>query len=156
MPSAKEKYADIIDHPHFVSPDFPQMSRLNRAAQFSPFAALTGYGDLIDEAARYTGEKTEPDESKKQELDRKLSFLLAQAAPPAVTVTYFLADGRKEGGEYRSLSDKIVGFDRMKNTVLMASGLAVPISDVADITGDCFFVRRRVCMTPPRGKECLQ
>ena len=138
MQNAREKYADIIEHPHYVSPEFPQMPRLNRAAQFSPFAALTGYGDLIDEAARYTGEKTEPDESRKQELNRKLSYLLSQSVPPAVTVTYFMADGKKEGGEYLSVSGAVVGFDPVKKTVLMASGAAVPISDVADITGDCF------------------
>ena len=73
---ARIQYGDIIDREHYVVPNHPQMSRLNRAAQFSPFAALTGYDDLIGEAARQTDEWAEPDESTKEEIGRRLNDLI--------------------------------------------------------------------------------
>ena len=85
MSGARERYGDIIDREHPRSPKHPGMPRKNRAAQFAPFAALTGYDDLIHEAARYTEQRIVLDENKKEELNRKLHILLnAEDAPEAV------------------------------------------------------------------------
>lgn len=137
MADARKIYGDIIDHPHFADPTRERMSRANRAAQFSPFAALTGYGDLIDEAARYTDEKTEPDEDLRASLDRKLSFLLRQPAPPAVTVTFFAADPKKDGGAYETAEGRLLRFDSVRKIIVLDGGRRIPLEDITDITGDC-------------------
>ena len=87
--NARENYGDIIDLPHYVDPDRPQMPRRNRAAQFSPFAALTGYEEMIAEAARETGERVELDESEKELLGRRLQCLLRMERAPAAAITFF-------------------------------------------------------------------
>ena len=136
MTEARKKYGDIIDHPHFVSPDHPPMAIENRAAQFSPFAALTGYDDLVAEAARYTGERVTLDESKKEELDRILSFLLAQPAPPTVSVTYFLPDEKKAGGAYVTVTGGLERFDQTKKTLCLSGGERIPVEDVIEIEAE--------------------
>ncbi len=94
------KYDDIIDLPAFVSKDRKHMSNLDRAAQFAPFAALTGHGDAIRETARITGEEIVLSEEEYADLDRRFRELLQQDHP-RVSVTYFVYDRRKHGGEYR-------------------------------------------------------
>lgn len=94
-------YDDIINLPHHVSNKHPQMSMLDRAAQFSPFAALTGYGDAIDEAARVTEAQVELDDSERQEIDRVLREAYETGGP--VEITHFVPDGRSicgDGGGY--------------------------------------------------------
>ena len=124
---ARKKYGDIIDHPHYVSPDHPQMSLLNRAAQFSPFAALTGYEDLIEEAARETGVWTPPDESVRETLDRSLRRLLAKPQPAEAAFTFFAPDEKKEGGAYRTVTGSIRKYDSTAKTVLLTTGDAIPL-----------------------------
>ena len=124
---ARKKYGDIIDHPHYVSPDHPQMSLLNRAAQFSPFAALTGYDDLIEEAARETGAWTQPDESVRETLDRRLRSLLAKPQPAEAAFTFFVPDEKKEGGAYRTVTGSIRKYDSTAKTVLLTTGDAIPL-----------------------------
>nr|MCR5627689.1 hypothetical protein [Lachnospiraceae bacterium] len=88
--NAREKYADIIDMPHHVSPTRPRMGRLERAAQFSPFAALTGYDDAVVETGRLTSDRIILDEDKKNILDYKFSLINDKIdTRPTVTVTYF-------------------------------------------------------------------
>ena len=96
----KEKnYEDIINLPHHVSPVHPPMPLSDRAAQFAPFAALTGYGDVIKETARQTDRKPELTEEEKQELDYKLQMAVSlPGEKPAVTITYFVPDKKKAGG----------------------------------------------------------
>ena len=94
-------YADIIDLPRPVSRTHPRMSLLNRAAQFAPFAALTGYGDVIEETARLTDRRIELSESEQAELNDRLSAL-ARHLPAEATLTWFVPDGRKDGGRYES------------------------------------------------------
>lgn len=97
------RYDAILNLPHPVSSAHPQMSEENRAAQFSPFAALVGYEEKIEEAARQTDEKMELDEQMQADLDRKLQLLQEHLEErPAVAVTYFLPDSKKEGGLHRS------------------------------------------------------
>ena len=101
MPSGKEEYSDIFDRPHHVSTKHPQMSRLNRAAQFSPFAALTGYDDLVKESARVTSRRVELSEDDLADINLKLNLIqehLSEA--PTISVTFFAPDSLKSGGEY--------------------------------------------------------
>ena len=94
-------YEDIIHLPHHVSERRPHMPLAERAAQFLPFAALSGYDDVIRETARYTGKKIQLDESAKAVLDQKLGILSQQITEhPQICVTYLLPDEKKEGGSY--------------------------------------------------------
>ena len=94
-----EKYEDIIHLPHHVSSKRPQMPMIDRAAQFSPFAALTGYDDAISETGRLTDEKIDISEEEKEVLDRKQQFLLEKLDKrPALTVIYIVPDAKKSGG----------------------------------------------------------
>mgnify|MGYP005779672311 FL=1 len=95
------RYDDIIDLPHHRSKTHPHMPIADRAAQFAPFAALTGYGDAVEETARYTEEKLEPDADRLAELDERLCELLQHLDErPKVRVTYFVKDEKKTGGRY--------------------------------------------------------
>ena len=110
----KTEYDDIIDLPHHVSKVHPQMPLSARAAQFSPFAALTGYEDVIGETVRMTEPKRELDESEKAELDRKLGILASRLRErPVIRMEYFIPDERKDGGEYVSKSCSIVRISPM-------------------------------------------
>ncbi len=104
--SGISRYEDIIDLPHHQSAYHPPMRMEERASQFSPFAALTGYGDTVKETARLTTQRIELDEDRKEELNRLLQLLAAQLQSEGhsqlVSVTYFCPDARKAGGAYRS------------------------------------------------------
>ena len=138
MPDAKEVYADIIDHEHFVHPTRPPLSKASRAAQFSPFAALTGYGDLVREAGRETDQKILLDEDRKNELGRRLTSLLRLPAAPAVTVTFFVSDDKKDGGSYRSVTGTLTDFDAAKNELVFAEGERIALDRITDLTSDVF------------------
>ena len=100
------KYDDIIHLPHHVSATRPRMPMLDRAAQFSPFVALTGYEAAVRETARLTDQRVELDESAKAELDRKLRLLLSLPGQPEASITYFRPDERKEGGAYETVTGR--------------------------------------------------
>ncbi len=138
MKNAREEYGDIIDHEHFVDPNRPQMSRLSRAAQFSPFAALTGYEDLISEAARQTGDQIELDESVKEEIARRISVLLNMEEPPAAEITYFVQDERKRGGKYETVQGTIIKYDSLARSIDLDNGTTLFIDDVTDVRAACF------------------
>ena len=133
MINAQTQYCDIISHRHYVSPSRPRMSVHSRAAQFAPFAALTGYDDLIGESARYTEEECELDESRKAELNDRLVFLLSRAEPPETTVTYFSPDGKKRGGQYLTVTDRAVKVDPYRRRLVFASGLALPVDSIVEV-----------------------
>ena len=134
MTSAEEKYSDIIDMPHHRSAKRQPMSLLDRAAQFAPFAALTGFDSQIDEAARYTGADVVMDESEQENIRLALSSaaeLLSRGEDsPSVKISYFVRDSRKEGGELASASGKIKKIDAYKRRVIMADGTNIPIDDI--------------------------
>lgn len=138
MPDARIEYADIIDRAHPVSAKHPPMSRLNRAAQFAPFAALTGYDDLIRESERETDARTELDESGLEALDRKLVWLLRQADPPEASFTFFVPDGKKAGGAYETAAGRPVRYDPLSRSVTLDSGETLFIDDVREIECDAF------------------
>ncbi len=135
-------YDDIIHLPHHVSQTRPRMSAADRAAQFSPFAALTGYGAAVTEAGRLTDQRIELTESEKEALNERLLLLREQLAEqPEVTITYFQPDEKKTGGAYVSATGPVKKIDEYERAVLLCGGEKVPIDDIAEIDGGVFGVR---------------
>ena len=115
------------------------MTILNRAAQFAPFAALTGYNDAISETARLTDEKINLDENHKEMLDEKLQMISEHINEhPEVTVTYFSADEKKAGGTYLTNTGWIKKIDSYEQAIVMQNGFRVLIKDIYDLQGDLF------------------
>jgi len=132
-------YDDIIHLPHHVSAKRKRMSQYDRAAQFSPFAALTGYDAAIQETGRRTEAKIEIDEDARIELDRKQQILFREAMHhPEIEVTYFLSDARKSGGAYRTCLGKLWKIDAYQRIMIMESGTQIPMEDILDIQSDLF------------------
>ena len=127
----KGAYDDIIDLPHHESKVHPRMPRIERAAQFSPFAALSGYEDAIRETERKTEERRHLDDEALTELDRLLHHLLMKGG--SAEITYFVADSRKKGGRYATISGKAVGLRMATGDLLLDSGTSIPIKDIIDI-----------------------
>lgn len=129
------EYEDIIALPHHVSASHPQMALADRAAQFSPFAALTGYEDAIDESARLTEEQVELDENAREELDEKLRQIReCGEAHPEITVTYFQKDARKDGGAYVTLTGRMKKIDEYARMISFMDGTVVRIEDILQCT----------------------
>jgi len=127
----KDKYEDIINLPHHTSRQFSRMPLAERAAQFSPFAALTGYDAVIRETARLTDSRVELDECRRQELDAALHGLAARIADhPEALVTYFQDDPSKEGGEYVHYSGCIKKIDSFTRSLVFDDGTVIPIDDI--------------------------
>ncbi len=133
MNDAKTEYADIIGLPRHVSEKHPPMPRLNRAAQFAPYAALTGYDDLIRESERETDARVELDSDGVETLDRKLAWLLRRADPPEAVFTCFVPDAKKDGGAYVRVAGVPVKYDPLSRSVALAGGGTVFIDDVREI-----------------------
>lgn len=132
-------YNDIIYLPHHVSPTRPQMSMRDRAAQFSPFAALTGYDAAIRETARLTQEKVELDEQELAVLDRKFQLLLEQLERcPQVTITWFVPDELKQGGRYLTITDVVKKVDAAARFVLLQNAGRICMDDIVEIEGELF------------------
>ena len=132
-------YDDIIHLPHHVSTEHPQMPLRDRAAQFSPFAALVGYEDVVEESARRTSLKRELDESEKAELDRRLAVVASHLAEkPEIEVEYFVRDARKDGGKYVSGRGVVVRILPVERKLVLSDGTVIPLEDIAGIDGDLF------------------
>ena len=128
------KYDDIIDLPHPISKHHPPMPVADRAAQFAPFAALTGYEDAIEEAARLTDAQEELGEDAQRELNEKLQLLIASAEQhPELTVTYFEPDTKKAGGRYVTLTGCLKRIQVVAQMIEFTSGKKVPLASVLDI-----------------------
>ncbi len=113
-PDPREVYADIIDLPHHQSDSHPHMSLYDRAAQFSPFAALSGYDDMVAEESRETGEQRKLEEYEIEILSQKINRIserIANGESPVVEITYFVPDARKSGGEYVTVTEEIKRID---------------------------------------------
>ncbi len=133
-------YDDIIRLPHHVSPTRPQMPRQDRAAQFSPFAALTGYEAATREAARLTEERIILDETAQDELDRKLQLLAATAsARPEICCTCFQPDGKKDGGAYVAVCGAVKSVDSEKKQLVL-DNVRIPFADIYALEGEIFAV----------------
>ena len=128
------RYDDIINLPHHVSPTRKRMSMIDRAAQFSPFAALTGYDASIREAGRLTDRQIDFDEDGKLMLDEKLRNLAERIKEqPEVTITYFVPDERKSGGKYVEISGKVRKIDQYEKLILMEDGAQICFEKIHDI-----------------------
>ncbi len=128
------KYDDIIHLPHPDSPRHPRMSLHDRAAQFSPFAALTGHGAAIAETGRLTDRRVELDEYEMARVDAELQRL-QELLPdrPAASITYFVPDERKDGGSYQTVTGEVKRIDATSGTIQMADRQFIPIADVFSI-----------------------
>ena len=125
------QYDDIIDMPHHVSEKHPQMPLIDRAAQFSPFAALTGYDAAIVETARLTDHRRELTEERKQEINLQLSALQARIkTDPAIMVVFYEADARKEGGAYKTVTGSVKKIDPLVGILELTDGTAIPFDDI--------------------------
>lgn len=139
MEDARKIYGDIIDRPHHVSKKRPQMSRLNRAAQFSPFAALTGYDDLVRESARTTDSRIELTEDDMTILNDKLRLIQENLSePPTVSVVYFVPDALKSGGEYKELVGRVVKIRPLEQVLIMEDGTQIAFADIVSLNGELF------------------
>lgn len=128
------KYDDIINLPHHISKKHPQMSLEARAAQFAPFAALTGYDNAVKETARLTNERIDLDEEAKIMLDAKLQVIREQLSEkPLVTITYFVPDARKDGGKYITTAGNVKKIDDYKHLIILDNGVEIPIDEIIDI-----------------------
>lgn len=128
------KYDDIIDLPHHISKKHPQMSLEARAAQFAPFAALTGYDDAVKETARLTNERIDLDEEAKMMLDAKLQVIREQLSEkPLVTITYFVPDAKKDGGKYVTTNGNVKKIDDYKHLIILDNSVEIPIDEIIDI-----------------------
>lgn len=133
------EYDDIINLPHHVSKTRPPMSMLERAAQFSPFQALTGYEAAIKETARLTDEKAELGEDDLSALNTKLRILADHLeGSPKVSFVYFRPDERKAGGSYVSMTGKVRRIDEIAGQIILVSGEKIPIHSVCDIQSEWF------------------
>ena len=136
MTDARKEYGDIIDREHHVSERHPRMPRMNRAAQFAPFAALTGYDDLIRETERETDAPPVLDENELEELNDKLAFLLQSEGMPEAEFTVFLPDGKKSGGKYVTVRGRILRFDEFARSLTLDSGEVIRCETIARIRSD--------------------
>ena len=127
-------YTDIIDLPHHVSQNHPQMSMRDRAAQFAPFAALTGYEAAVGETARLTSERCELDAQEAEELNRRLTDFAARLKDRLeVTIEYFVPDERKAGGAYVTVTDRVRHISVPEKTLVMEDGTVIPLEDVDSV-----------------------
>ena len=139
QPTNSHKYDDIIVLPHPISVKHTQMAREDRAAQFSPFAALTGYDEAISETQRLTETKKELDEDVKTRLNEKIAVLATRIAEhPVVKITYFKEDGKKEGGAYLTIVGAVRKVKEFEKILQMEDGTEIPLADVSGIEGEIY------------------
>jgi len=133
------EYDDIINLPHHVSATRPHMTAINRAAQFSPFAALTGYDAAIKETARLTDERVELDEYTKDILNDRLQIIADWIKEhPEIAITYFQPDAKKNGGAYVTATGTAKKIDIYERVVIMTDGMVIPIDEIISIEGQIF------------------
>lgn len=132
-------YDDIIHLPHHVSKTRPQMSLEDRAAQFSPFAALTGYDAAILETGRLTEDKLELGEETQAILDRKQRYLAEIIdTKPEITVTYFVPDEKKSGGAYSTVTGFLKRIDEYERVLMLTDGRKIQLNAILDIESEEF------------------
>lgn len=132
-------YEDIINLPHHVSSRHPQMPLTARAAQFSPFAALTGHEDAIRETGRLTEDFREPDEDRRELLDNKIRLLQENlSGHPEVEVTYFQPDPKKSGGAYVTVRGRVKKIDNCSCRMIFTDQTALFLDSICSIEGELF------------------
>lgn len=142
MTPARILYGDIIDLPHWQSPSHPRMSLYDRSAQFAPFAALTGYDDMITEEARLTGIRKA---QNLKLLNAKLAVIqdaIDAGTHPSLHFSIFVPDEKKDGGEYIDLRGTVKKIDLLSRTLVLyaenekSDGILIDIANLQDICGD--------------------
>lgn len=134
-----DKYNDIIHLSHPTSSKHPRMPLSDRAAIFSPFAALTGHSAAIAEAARLTDRKIELDEYSKAALDEKQRYMEEIIdQQPEITVTWFKPDEKKDGGSYVTTTGILKRTENIERVMILIDGTKIPLDDIIGIEGDCF------------------
>lgn len=135
----EHRYDSIITLPHHVSTVHPQMNRMDRAAQFAPFAALTGYGAAVDEAARLTEEEFEPGEDSRLRIDARLRLAAEHIKEkPILRVTWFRPDERKAGGAYVDTEGAVKKISAEENLLIFSDGTVIRIDAITDLDGELF------------------
>ena len=130
-----DNYEDIINLPHHTSKKHPRMSLEARSAQFAPFAALTGYDEVLIETARLTKERIEIDETMKVIIDSKLQSIKEHLKEmPLITFMYFVPDLKKDGGEYITRTGKVKKIDLFKDVLILEDKAEIPIKEIVDIS----------------------
>lgn len=131
---SRGKYDDILNLPHHTSHRRPQMSIADRAAQFAPFAALTGYDCVIEETGRLTDNMVVLDENQRYELDLQLNSLMQVIdSNPPVTVTYFQPDSKKQGGSYCSVESFLKKIDEIQRLMILVDGSEIPLDSIVSL-----------------------
>ena len=134
-----DHYDDIIDLPHHVSTTRPQMPMSDRAAQFSPFAALTGYDAAIKETGRLTDAKVEMEDDALHDLDEKFQVLMDHLKEkPEIKITYFRTDERKAGGAYLQVSGAVRKISEFERKLILDDGLEINLDDITEMEGNIF------------------
>ena len=136
----KFPYEDIVNLPPHISKRHPQPSMIDRAARFAPFAAITGYEEMVLEEARVTEERIDLDEGALALLNEKLNMIQEFLdEEPEVTITYFEPDKKKSGGAYVSITGTVKRIDEYEHLVLMTDGKKIRIDEIYNIQGDLFY-----------------
>ena len=128
-----EKYEKIINLPYKKSTKHTPMSKGDRAAQFAPYSALSGYEDAVEETARPTDGRIELDEYEKDRINAALVSLLSAPLGTRASITYFRPDERKNGGAYITISDEVHSFDEVKQEIALSCGKSIIIDDIIEI-----------------------
>lgn len=132
-------YQDIINLPHHISKKRQQMPISDRAAQFAPFAALTGYEENIKEATRLTDTRIEIDEERKLLLNDKLQIIINNIkVEPMITFTYFIYDNKKSGGKYIDITNQVKKINITNGYITLIDKTKIPIEEIIDIQGEIF------------------
>ncbi|MBR3888832.1 MAG: hypothetical protein IKJ32_07020 [Clostridia bacterium] len=132
----EDNYEDIINLPHHTSKKHPRMSLEARSAQFAPFAALTGYDEVLIETARLTNERIEIDETIKVIIDSKLQIIKEHIKEmPLITFMYFVPDSKKDGGKYVTVTGNVKKIDEYRNVLILENKTEIPIKEIIDIKG---------------------
>lgn len=140
------EYDDIILLQHHVSKTRPHMAAIDRAAQFSPFAALTGHSAAVKETARLTDAKVELDENMKDILGNRMQIIADRLKEqPEIEVTYFQPDSRKNGGSYITTIGMVKKIDEYEHTIVMIDGTTIPIDEIVNIDGEIFETMTLMC-----------
>lgn len=139
QPAGLEAFYVIINLPHHISETRPRMPAYDRAAQFSPFAALTGYEAAVAETGRLTDKKVELDEGEKEAINERLNLILERIDErPQISITYFVPDKKKTGGEYIVTGGIVKKIDDYRRLVILWDGTSIPIDEIIRIEGRLF------------------
>ena len=132
-----DNYEDIINLPHHTSKKHPRMSLEARSAQFAPFAALTGYDEVLIETARLTNERIEIDDTIKVIIDSKLQIIKEHIKEmPLITFMYFVPDSKKDGGKYVTITGNVKKIDEYRNVFVLDNKMEIPIDEIIDLNGE--------------------